>query len=170
MKYFNKKNLRTYYLMMLRDNASPEIIAKSAAIGLFVAFFIPVGLQIPLALLFAYLLKARKIVSLIFTLPTNIYTIIFIYPVQCWVGGKLLRINLSYSALGKTFNDLSENFSFPEFLELGTEIIAAFFAGGLLFGVLCAIIGYFTVYGIVMSYRQRRKKRLAERLISHHQQ
>lgn len=154
--------------MMVRDNARPEITAKSAAIGLFCGFFFPIGTQIPITLLLAYLFKARKIIALIFTFPTNIYTIIFIYPFQCWLGGKLLRLNLSYSLLSKTFRELFHDFSFAEFLELSTEIIAAFFAGGLFLGVLFGIIGYFSVYSLITSYRERRKKMLAERLISRH--
>ncbi|HOK04014.1 MAG TPA: DUF2062 domain-containing protein [Victivallales bacterium] len=168
MKLIDKKKLRTFYLKLIKDEISPEITAKSAAIGLFCGFFIPIGLQIPFTLLLAFAFRARKIISLIFTLPTNIYTVWLIYPVQCWVGGKLLRLKLSFPFLLKTFREILKNFSISDFLELSSEIIIAFFAGGLLFGVISAVIGYFTVYGMVVSYRQRRKKKLADKIFNKH--
>jgi uncharacterized protein (DUF2062 family) len=95
---------------------------------------------------------------------------LFIYPVQCWIGGKICGIPLRLSTLRTVFHDLRTDFAFGEFLELSVDIIAAFFAGGLLFGVLSGVIGYFAVYGIIMSYRQRAKKKLAARLISKHRE
>ncbi len=170
MKYFDRKHLRQYYVSLLRQSGTPETIAKSAAIGLFVGFFFPIGTQVPAALLLAMVFRAKKILALVFTLPTNPYTIFFIYPVQCWIGGKICGIPLRLGTLRTVFHGLRTDFSFGEFLELSVDIIAAFFAGGLLFGVLSGVIGYFAVYGIIMSYRQRAKTKLATRLISKHRE
>jgi uncharacterized protein (DUF2062 family) len=135
-----------------------------------VGFLFPVGTQIPFALLFAYILRAKKILTIIFTFPTNIYTMFFIYPVQCWVGGKLCGIPLRFSVLRHMFRDITSEFSLENFLELSVDVITAFFAGGLLFALLSATIGYFAVYGMIMSYRQRIQKRLSQKLISKHEE
>ncbi len=166
MKFINRKKIRNLYVRLLRQSGSPETIAKSAAIGLFIGFFVPVGLQIPITLICAYLLKAKKILSIIFTLHTNVYTIIFIYPVQCWIGGKICGIPLKFSTLLKMFREMANDFSFEQFLELSIDVVISFFAGGLLLGVVSAIIGYFSVYGMIMSYRKRLQNKLSRKLIS----
>lgn len=68
------------------------------------------------------------------------------------------------------FRDITSEFSFENFLELSVDVITAFFAGGLLFALLSATIGYFAVYGMIMSYRQRIQKRLSQKLISKHEE
>jgi uncharacterized protein (DUF2062 family) len=168
MKIINPKKLKYIYIRFIRQSGSSEEIARSAAVGLFVGFAMPIGTQMPVALLFAYIFKAKKILSLIFTLPTNLYTIIFIYPAQCWVGGKICGISLSFRELRKTFSVLLSDFKMESFLDFSGDMLISFFAGGLLFGTIFAIIGYFTVYGMIESYKKRSERKLARRLISRH--
>jgi uncharacterized protein (DUF2062 family) len=169
MQLINRKKIRYFYVRFLRQSGSPDEMARSAAVGLFVGFAFPIGIQIPLAIIFAYLFKARKILSCIFTLPTNAYTVIFIYPVQCWIGGKLCGISISFRELKGIFTTKDGGLFGEGLFELGKEIAITFFAGGLLFAIITATAGYFIVYGIITNHRRKVQNKLNKKLIARHE-
>ena len=77
------------YLRMVRSRGTPEYIAGGVALGLAVGLIIPIGFQIAIAVPLAFLLRVAKVPAVIFTFVTNHFTVIFIYPFQCWIGALL---------------------------------------------------------------------------------
>ena len=75
MKIFHKllRLLKKYYYKMIRADGSPHAIALGVAIGLFLGTAIPLG-QAILALLFAIVFKANKVVAFAVTWMSNPYT------------------------------------------------------------------------------------------------
>ena len=98
-----KKIFLFYYMKAVRDKGTPEYIARGWAIGMFVGFAVPFGLQLAISIPLSFLLKGSKLGAVLGTFTTNHFTIFIIYPVQCWVGNRILCGNLSLTALFSLF-------------------------------------------------------------------
>ena len=104
---------------ILGEKASPEFIARGWAIGMFYGCAIPFGFQLILSIPTAILLKGSKIGATVATFVTNHFTIFIIYPVQCWVGNRLLGGGFSYGAISHALRDVVKDQSWDSVLQLG---------------------------------------------------
>ncbi|WP_294477857.1 DUF2062 domain-containing protein [uncultured Victivallis sp.] len=157
-----RRRLRFYYLKIMRNNGSPEYIARGVAVGIFIGFFLPIGFQSLPAIALAWLLKGAKIPAFLLTFHSNYVTSFFFYPVQCYVGSWLLFHPLRWRMLTEQLHSLVNEPSLKAFFELGTPLVLSFFAGGLFFGLLTAIPGYRLTVRLVLRFRAERAKRRAK--------
>ena len=157
-----RRRLRFYYLKVMRNNGSPEYIARGVAVGIFIGFFLPIGFQSLPAIGLAWLLRGAKIPAFLLTFHSNYVTSFFFYPIQCYVGSWLLFNPLRWRMLTEKLHHLVNEPSLGAFLELGTPLVLSFFAGGLFFGVLTAIPGYRLTVRLVIRFREQRAKRGAK--------
>jgi uncharacterized protein (DUF2062 family) len=159
MKKLNKKSITYYYFKLVKQQGTPEYIARGVAVGLFIGFFVPFLFQMVCAFALAVLVKAAKIPALACTWVTNQFTIIFIYPVQCYIGSYLIGNPLTYQHIKTVFVDVFKHPGYNSLMELGSAVVLSFFAGGLLFGVVSAVIGYFVALKMVIRHRQRKEQK-----------
>ena len=153
------------YYKIVREKASPEYIARGWAIGMFYGCFIPFGVQLVCSIPTAYFLKGSKIGASVGTLITNPVTILFIYPVQCWVGGKLIGRSLSYEKVEASMMQVINHKGpwyegYRALAEEGLDIILSFFAGGALLTLIMVPITYFFVLYIIRRYREMKQKKV----------
>ena len=99
LKHWCKRKCFSLYMKIVREKASPEYIARGWAIGMFFGCLIPFGFQLICSIPAAFILKGSKIGATLGTLLTNQVTIFFIYPVQCYVGSRIMGSDLTYSAI-----------------------------------------------------------------------
>ena len=147
---------------ILREQATPEFIAKGWAIGMFYGCAIPFGFQLVLSIPTAIFLKGSKIGATVGTFVTNHFSIFVIYPVQCWIGNRLLGGTLSYGAISHALRDVVKEQSWDALVQIGEELVAAFFTGGLLFAAVLTPLTYFAVRAFVRGHRARRAARLEQ--------
>ena len=140
---------------ILGEKATPEFIARGWAIGMFYGCAIPFGFQLILSIPTAILLKGSKIGATIATFVTNHFTIFIIYPVQCWIGNRLLGGGFSYGAISHALRDVIKGQSWDALLQLGEDLMAAFFVGGFLFAAVFTPLVYFGVRAYVRRHRTR---------------
>ena len=180
----NKFSLGYIYVKLVKQAGSPDYIARGVAIGLMVGMVIPFGLQIPVAIVLAFILKAAKIPAFACTWVTNHITIFFIYPVQCWIGSYLIANPLSFEVIKEKLKVITHGPSWTSlifkgqfsagfetlwnqittaFEALGGQIVASFFVGGFLFGIILAVPGYFFSLYWVKQYRKLKEKKLKRR-------
>ena len=171
MKKVNKFSLTYIYLQLVKQSGDARYIARGDAIGLFIGMVIPFGVQMPIAVLLAFLFKAAKIPAVAFTWVTNHFTIFLIYPVQCWIGSYLIGNPLKFAKIEQMLNVFFQEKSWSAFMTLGGQVVFAFFAGGLFGGILLAVPGYFISLYLVKQYRllkelklKRRQRKLKKRL------
>ena len=157
-----RRSIRFYYLKIMRNSGSPEYIARGVAVGIFIGFFLPIGVQSLPAIALAWLLKGAKIPAFLLTFHSNYVTSFFFYPIQCYVGSWLLFNPLRWRMLTEKLHHLVSAPSLEAFFELGTPLVLSFFAGGLFFGVLAAIPGYRLTIHLVIRFREERAKRRAK--------
>ena len=150
---------RTLYLKVVRQPGTPEYIARGVALGLLIGFLIPMGGQIIAVLLLAFICRASKVMAIAFTFVSNPLTVVVIYPAQCWIGSYLIFRPLGYARIAEQLRAVIENADIGAFLKLGMQLLASFFAGGLLFGVVAAVIGFYVSRSLVVAYRKHRGKK-----------
>ena len=153
--WFTKKKLRNSYVKIVRQSGTAESVARGAAIGIFISFIVPIGLQIPVAIGIAFLFKASKMTAFIFTFITNPYTVPFIYPILCYIGSFVIGEPLSIKVISNMLNDFYSDISFTEFLILSKGILIPLTVGGAIVGAILAIAGYYAVYKAVLGHRNR---------------
>ena len=107
-----KTQLQWLYYKIVRENATPEYVARGWAIGMFYGCFIPFGLQLICSVPTAFALKGSKIGASVGTLLTNPVSIFFIYPAQCWVGSKIIGKDLSYGAISASMEKVINHTAF----------------------------------------------------------
>ena len=151
------------YVKLVKQAGTPDYIARGVAIGLMVGMVIPFGLQIPIAILLAFLFKAAKIPAFACTWVTNHITIFFIYPAQCWIGSYLIGNPLQLANVEKQMQIVLDEKTWTSLKALGGQIVASFFAGGFLFGLILALPGYFLSLYWIRKYRELREKKLKRR-------
>ena len=166
-KYFQWRTYRALFLKLMRTQASPASLARGVALGLFIGFLIPMGLQIMVVLPLAFLLKAAKIPAIAFTFVTNHVTVLFIYPIQCWVGSYLMFHPIHLASLEAQLDGLIHAADMQTFMaevgRLGLQLGGSFFLGGALFGVIAAAIGYICTYQAAARFRKKLAARRAAR-------
>ncbi|MDD2479585.1 MAG: DUF2062 domain-containing protein [Victivallaceae bacterium] len=163
----NKATLLYYYVKLVKEKGSPEYIAKGWALGIFVGMVVPIGFQMLIAIPLAFAIKGSKIGATVGTFITNHFTIIIVYPIQCWVGGYILGSPLSIVKIKNELGTLFKEPTFHSLFSLGGELIATFFVGGFFFAAIGTPITYFLVKWLVIEHRKKaqiRKLRKAQKL------
>lgn len=166
-----KKKLRRAHVRLLRGSGGPEEMAGGMALGLFMALLPIMGLQLPLALVVAELLRRltrfqlSRVAAAAGVWINNPVTAAPVYGL-CYVIGRPIAHHLlpasprqegSGAAAGFDLSGLS--FSGPDALEVGLGLII----GGVLLGVPTAWLGYHLTYGMVSRHQSRREERRARR-------
>jgi len=130
---------------------SPEKIAISFAVGVFVGMSPILGLHTVLGLIFAWIFKLNKFVTIVGVYITNPWTIIPIYTFATWFGAKLMgiekimpSIDWGSISIGTIFNELS-------------HILLPFVIGSTILGFLSSIASYIIIYRAVTKSRQKRE-------------
>ncbi|MCQ2380596.1 MAG: DUF2062 domain-containing protein [Victivallaceae bacterium] len=158
-----KRKCAALYRLTARGHRPPSYAARGWAIGMFYGCAMPFGAQLVFSVPTAFLLKADKIGAVLGTLITNHFTIFIIYPFQCWVGAKLLGIDLSYAQIAEAMKKVVAEQTFSSLASIGGRLVSAFFAGGIMFAAIMTPITYFVVAFLVTRYRRIRDKIAATR-------
>ena len=140
--FFRQSKLNIIRLARLRS--SPDAIGRGIALGLFIGFTPTFGVQILLAILFAFLLRQNKIATFVGVWITNPLTAPLIYGLEYEIG----RILLGYPSLGS--NQFTHDFSWS----MGMHVVAPLMLGCLVLGIPSAIIGYAVTVRLIPSLQQ----------------
>jgi uncharacterized protein len=164
MKMFRKLGRLTkkYYYKLIRADGSPHAIALGVAFGLFFGTAIPLG-QALLALFFAFVFRANKIVAFAVTWVSNPYTTPFMYIGFCYLGSRIIGDPLTIEQIKHTIEEIFTSFSFEKCWDVGFYIIISYMVGGAVVGGIAAIAGYFFSRKAVIKYRKIRAVRMEKR-------
>ena len=151
---------RKLYTKMVSEKATPEYIARGWAIGMFYGCLIPFGAQLIMSIPTAFALKGSKIGATLGTLITNHFSILIIYPIQCYVGNKLIGGKLSFSEVVNAMADLVQKQNFSTLAKLSWELIISFFTGGALLTAIMTPLTYILVKKLVAARQESKKRRM----------
>lgn len=158
-KNYFKRKLIWLYGKIVREKATADYIARGWAIGMFYGCLIPFGLQLICSIPTALLFKGSKVGAVVGTFITNHFTIFIIYPVQCYVGNRLIGGNISYQEIKSAMDGVLKHQSYEALLGLGGELVTAFFVGGALLTLVMTPLTYWGVKKLIESHRNRKNKK-----------
>lgn len=167
--------LRFVKTRILHVQDSPERLARGIAIGVFMAWLPLFGLQIILSLFLAAILRANKVMAVLFTWISNPLTAVFIYYPAYRLGRFLLGVGRKKPEMDpEQIEDIfTETLSLEHvvtdfftvdlwkqihafFLQIGLEMTI----GGVLIGLVAATVSYFAFRSLILRFRNRRRWRL----------
>ena len=152
---FKYKILRLYS-KMLHEKASPEFIARGWAIGVFYGCVLPFGVQLLFSIPTAILLRASKFGAATGTFISNHFTIFIIYPLQCYLGARIINKPISYGGIKVALRKVISEQSYEAFSALSSELCLAFLIGGVVFAMILTPITYTLVLQMVTRHRNKR--------------
>lgn len=129
--------------------------SMGVAIGLFCSIAIPF-LQFVLAIILAFIFRANKALSVLFTFFSNPYTTPFLYPAACLLGAKILGLDVTLDEINKSFKELFSSFSFDAISHIGWKLLLSYLVGGPIMGIFFGVIGYFGSVKLINAYKVRR--------------
>ena len=144
------------YERFVKIRGRPREIALGFALGIFIGMSPTMGIQMPIAVFFAAMLKWSKISAAFGVWITNPFTSPFIYGLTYIVGAKLLGL--------KSAMTLPDEFTWGivrEMLKNAPVILGALTVGGIVVGLPLAVLSYYLSFAAVNKYQQRVKEKVA---------
>lgn len=158
-----ERSLRYLYLRFLRLRGSAKDVARGMALGVFIGITPTMGVQMPIALFVAMLLKENKIAAVLGVWISNPMTAIPIYTYNFKIGKYLL---------GTPDIKMPSFTSLHEVLALGHDLFMPLFVGSIVAGLFSAALAYVATYYIYSGIlkereviRQWKLKRASEKAI-----
>lgn len=169
-----------YYVVhrLRRLPDTPHKIARGVACGVFVCFTPFFGFHFVLAAAFAWMINGNILAAILATFVGNPLTFPFIITVSIELGAWMLslpggmplkRITDAFAnAFGELWSNLLAIFT-PETVdwyrmgEFFHTMFMPFLVGGILPGLLTALIFYFLTTPVIEAYQKRRRKKLRKR-------
>ncbi|GAB4537525.1 MAG: hypothetical protein Fur0020_06190 [Thermodesulfovibrionia bacterium] len=138
-------------ILYIKD--TPQRIALSFAFGAFWGCSPLLGLHTIGAFFIAWLLGLNRFIAVAGAYVTNPWTIVPIYTFSLWLGAKVIGVE-----------DVMPDIDWSNISALGLineikHLLLPFIVGTSIFGIIVAVIGYLTIYYLVLRY-QRAKGRV----------
>lgn len=141
-------------MRFIRLRGLPEEVAKGVALGIFVGMTPTMGLQMPIALVFAYILKENRLAAVLGVWITNPATAPFIYGLEYEIGRRLL---------GMGYVAIPTELTLESVTKLGWEVLAPLWLGGILAGILLAPLSYWLTLRLIPIFKVWRPRRWPRR-------
>jgi|SRR5690606_9149438 len=139
---------RNYKKQVVSFEGKPEFIAQGFALGSFIGMLPIPGFHILSSMGLAFLLKLNKKSVFLGVIKTNLFTAGFIFSFNYWLGKNMLGINPDFRIPEKI------NFKFIKILlESGADVFLCLLAGGILMGIVSALVTYYLVLIGIKNYR-----------------
>ena len=124
---------------------NPQIVAQSMALGVLIAFIIPIGLQLLAMTMILLVFRYNFIIASSISLISNPFTVLPIYYAGIVVG----EFSLSEKFPWKFFDDLVEKPSWGRLLEFDFKSIIIVLTGLGIMGIIASAITYFLSFRLI---------------------
>jgi hypothetical protein len=137
--------------LIIHTKDSPDQIAGGVALGLFIAFAVPPGLQLATALSVSVLLRVNAMAAGAMVFVSNPLTMPIIYPFAAYLGSLITGIPIrgAYPTSDRGFWVLASN------LWLHGQVMVLVMTGCLTIGAVASVFGFYGSRAFVVSYRRR---------------
>jgi uncharacterized protein (DUF2062 family) len=139
--------IRDKLRQILSVKESPRRIALAFSMGVFIGMSPLLGIHTILGLIFAWMFRLNKFVTVVGVYITNPWTIVPIYTFSTWVGAKLLGIDSIIPHI-----DWS-HLSMKELMHSFGPLLLPFLVGSTLLGVVSGCLSYVLVFRMVRKNR-----------------
>ena len=143
--------LRYWYLKLVRQEGTPEAIARGWACGVFAGSFPLFGLQTIIGVLLAAIAKGNKITAAAGTWVSNPFTYVPIYYFNFRVGEVVLRQQAEFS--------VAQLESWADMGVAGFQFVAILFTGCVVVGIAFGAIAYVLSFKLTKRWRELKQQR-----------
>lgn len=154
-----RRAVRYYALRLVRQTGTPEQIAGGMALGAFLAFASPPGLQTLMAVAFSTLLRVNPLVAMAAVWITNPLTMPALYALCAAVGSTITGISI----VAEVPSDREAFWLFLTNISKQGRVAVVLGVGALAVGATAAIVVYYPAKLLVIAHRHRRAHRRAQR-------
>jgi uncharacterized protein (DUF2062 family) len=134
------RQVKLMVVRFVRLRGLPEEIAKGVALGIFIGMTPTFGLQMAIALFFAYLLRENRLAALLGVWVTNPVTAPFIYAIEYEMGRILLGLPRAHLPMELTVK---------AYTDLGWNVLTPLWLGGTIAGLILGSLSYFITLRLV---------------------
>ncbi|HLV24272.1 MAG TPA: DUF2062 domain-containing protein [Moheibacter sp.] len=142
------KIFHNYKRKIVSFEGEPEFIAKGFALGSFIGMLPIPGFHILSSMALAFLLKLNKKSVFLGVIKTNLFTAGLIFSFNYWLGKKLLGLHSDFRIPAEIDFEF-----FRILLESGIDVFLCLLAGGILMGIVSALVTYYLVLIGIKNYR-----------------
>lgn len=128
------RQVKLLLLRFVRLQGTPHEVSKGMALGICIGLTPTFGIQMPIALLFAWLLKESKVAAVLGVWITNPLTAPVIYALEYETG----RLMLQMPHVG-----LPKHFTYEAVSQLSWDFLVPFLLGSLVWSILGWVISYY---------------------------
>lgn len=150
-----KRRSRYFYLKILRIDDPPEVIARGAAIGVFMGVFPTFGVGTFLSLGAAFLLKANKASAVIGSFIVNPITGPFFWTLSMLTGAFIMR---------EDYTSLVDNIKTKGILSGGGWATEVFMVGNIIITLIFTFASYYAVKALVIRHRRKKEEKRLKKL------
>ena len=157
-----RRSVRYNYLRLLRLRIPARTMAMGLAVGVFagcIPALPPIPMQVLFAVVLAFVFRGSKVAALIAINHSNPLNWWLFWIAQYHIGKHLVPFNVHFDTAMLSMDKLAD----INLLELGWQMIATMYAGGVAMGVPLGVASYFIALPLIRSYRKRRTLRMLER-------
>lgn len=145
------RNLRYWYLRIIRQNATAETIARGLAVGVFIGALPIIPLQSVTLLVLVYPLRINFISAWLATFYSNVFTMVPFYTLLFIIGKACLPVGeISFDP---------NRLEMMQLIATGWDVFLVMLAGGIIFGVVASIFTYVFSLQIIRRTRRHRDAR-----------
>lgn len=130
----------------------------SMALGMFIAIFIPLGLQVWTLAMLLIMIRFNILIATLITLISNPFTILPIYYSAIVLGETITGQNFPW----QSFDLFIKDPQIDHIIHFGLDGVFIFLSGLFVMGLLLAIVTYFLAYRFA-AYLQNRQAMLLEK-------
>ena len=151
-----KRITHYWYLRIIRQNASAQNIALGLALGVFVGALPIIPFQTITVVVLAFFLRTNKLSAWLATCYSNVFTMVPFYSFLFVIGKLVMPFE------GVTFDP--KHLAMKELIATGWDVFLVMTTGGVVFGVVAALLTYFVSLQAVRRYRMLRHERRRRRI------
>jgi uncharacterized protein len=158
------RQLRYYYWRFIRLKGDPHDLALGIALGVFSGLLPVVPFQTALAVFLALVFRGSKITAALGTWISNPLNWYLVYSLDYRIGGAILGLSeksRGFSSVMAALERGEEGMGLVQtVLAAGGSIIAAFFLGGIIVGLLISAVSYpvfLRVFRAIHRWRETRR-------------
>ncbi|NEO33135.1 MAG: DUF2062 domain-containing protein [Symploca sp. SIO3C6] len=138
------RRLKYFYWRLVRQQGTPEKLARGLACGIFAGLFPIFGIQMIISILLAFIVRGNKFIAAAGTWISNPVTYVPIYAFNFHVGQWLLKEKVVMEVNLESWQELKD---------FGSAMLVTLFVGSLAVGSVGAIASYLLGLWVIRKYR-----------------
>ncbi len=152
-----RQQVKVYFKRLIRNNESPQRLALSLALGVFVGITPLWGFHALIAISLAFIFRLNKVATLLGTLINNHFTAVPFTLASLYVGNLILGRSMETFEFPENHSLFDIDFWKEFIIPRAGEFALPLGLGSLVVGAVSGAIIYFVFFRIIIKFRKKRE-------------